>query len=135
MTSTAPERIVMFRGGVSCRRDPNSPLGLTLIGNTADRIQEMASVAFAGTAPEGLPEVIEDAAVERLDAHRYRISSPPREWFVHAASVHVHHEIAATFYRVIKPRPAPWRRRVFWRIVLALAASAAGRRLLLALRR
>jgi hypothetical protein len=49
--------------------------------------------------------------------------------------VHLHREIAPQFYRAIPPRPAPWAKRVFWRMVLALAASRAGLALLRALRR
>jgi hypothetical protein len=49
--------------------------------------------------------------------------------------VHLHRDLAAQFYRAIPPRPAPWAKRVFWRLVLGLAASRAGLALLRALRR
>jgi len=127
-------RIARFRGGVSCRRD-DSPLGLTLIGRTIDRSDEIASLAFAGTAPEGLPEALEDATVEQIDAGRYRIRSGRREWVICARSVHLHREVSATFYRAIAPRLVPWNKRLFWRIVLAMAASRMGKSLLATLRR
>jgi hypothetical protein len=127
--------VVRFRGGVSCRRDPSGPLGLTLVGWTSDHPDERVSLAFSGRPPEALPEVLEDPIVDRLDERRYRISSPPREWIVEATAIHLHREMAATFYRAIPPRAAPWSRRLLWRILLALAASAWGKKLLLALRR
>lgn len=134
MTSE-PHRVVTFRGGVSCRRDPDGPLGLTLIGWTAAHPDERVTVAFSGRAPDSLPEVLEDPTVYRIDQRRYRIASTPREWIVDAGAAHVHRELATAFYRAIPPRPAPWTKRLFWRVVLALAARPWGKRLLLALRR
>jgi hypothetical protein len=129
-----PVRVVTFRGGVSCRRDTNGPLGLTLIGWTADHPDERASVAFSGTAPENLPEVLEDPTVYRIDEGRFRISSAPRDWIVEATAVHVHREIATSFYRAIPPRIPPWSKRLFFRVVLAMMSNSWGKRLLLALR-
>jgi hypothetical protein len=141
--SSAPDRIATFHAGVSCRRDANSPLGLTLIGRTTDHPEETVSLSFSlacslafdGAVPEDLPEVLEATTVERIDAHQYRISSPPREWIIQAAGVHLHREIATTFYRAIPPRVPPWSKRLFWKLVLAMAASPAGKQVLVALRR
>ena len=133
--SFRPHRVVTFRGGVSCRRDAGGPLGLTLVGWTSDHPDERLSLAFSGRPPEAFPDVLEDPIVDRLDERRYRIVSPPREWVVEASAIHVHREIATTFYRAIPPRLAPWSKRLFWRVVLGLAASVWGKRLLLALRR
>jgi hypothetical protein len=127
-------RMVRFRGGVSCRRD-DGPLGLTLIGRTTDRPDEIATLAFATAAPPGLPEALEDATVEQVEAGRYRIRSDVREWIFSARSAHLHREVASTFYRAISPRLVPWKKRLFWRIVLAVAASRVGKTLLLTLRR
>ncbi len=127
-------RIVRFRGGVSCRRD-EGPLGLTLVGRTTDRPDEMATLAFTAGAPPGLPEALEDATVEQLDDGRYRIWSGKREWIFPARSAHLHREVSTTFYRAIAPRLVPWNKRLFWRIVLSLASSRVGKSLLLTLRR
>jgi hypothetical protein len=124
------KRIVRFRGGVSCRREAGL-LGLTLIGRTADRPDETATLAFTGAAPENLPEALEDAMVEQMDAGHYRIRSGQREWDVPAGSAHLHREVSNTFYRAIAPRPVPWNKRLFWRVLLGLAANPLGRRLLL----
>ena len=128
-------RILGFRGGVSCRRESDGPLGLTLIGWTSDHPDERVSLAFSGPAPQTLPEVLEDPVVDRLDERRYRIASPPREWIIEASAIHVHREVATTFYRAIPPREAPWSRRFFLHLVLRLMRSTWGKRLLLALRR
>lgn len=127
-------RVVMFRGGVSCRRDPEGPLGLTLVGWTADRPNEKASLAFSGRAPDGLPEALEDPSVEYVGPETYRIKSGPHEWVVEAGAVHLHREIASAFYAVVVPRPVPWKKRVFWWLVLAMAANPFSKRVLLALR-
>lgn len=134
-TSSEPQRIATFRSGVSCRRDTLGPLGLTLIGWTTGHPDEKVSLAFSGAAPDDLPEVLEDPTVDRIDVGRYRISSPQREWIVNATAVHVHRQIATAFYRSLTPRAAPWSKRLFWRLVLALAANPLGKRVLLALRR
>jgi hypothetical protein len=127
-------RLVRFRGGVSCRRD-EGPLGLTLIGRTTDRPEEVATLAFAGSAPSNLPEALEDATVEQVGTGRYRIWSGRREWIVSARSAHLHREVSTTFYRAIAPRLVPWSKRLFWRVVLGMAASPAGKRLLLTILR
>ncbi len=128
------KRIVRFRDGVSWRRD-DGPLGLTLIGRTLDRPDEISTLTFAASAPAGLPEALEDATVEQVDSGRYRISSGQREWLIPARSAHLHREVSTAFYRAIAPRPVPWNKRLFWRMVLALASNGAGKRLLLAFRR
>jgi hypothetical protein len=127
-------RIARFRGGVSCRRD-DGPLALTLLGRTVDHPEESATLAFAGTAPSDLPEALEDATVEQLDGGRYRISSNQREWTFPARSAHLHREISTPFYRAIPPRQVPWKKRLFWRVVLALVASRMGKSILSNLRR
>ena len=127
-------RIVRFRGGVSCRRD-DGPLGLTLIGRTIDRSDEIATLSFVGPAPEGLPEALEDATVEQTGPDQYRIWSGRREWILAARSVHLHREVSATFYRAIAPRLVPWTKRLFWRIVLSMLASRFGKSDHLTLRR
>lgn len=128
------KRIVRFRGGVSCRRD-DGPLGLTLIGRTVERADEIATLAFVCTPPAGLPEALEDATVELLAPGQYRIWSGQREWVFAARSVHLHREVSASFYRAIAPRLVPWNKRLFWRIVLSMAASRFGKSVLLTLRR
>ena len=126
--------VARFRGAVSCRREPETPLGLTLVGNTYDRPEETVCVAFSGAAPGDLPEALEDVSVERVDPGIYRIFGEECEWMVAASAVHVHREVASVFYRVVVPRLPRFTRRLFWRVVLAMVRHPTGKRLLLALR-
>ena len=128
-----PERLATFSGAVHCRRARTAP-GLTLSGSAAEA-EEPTALAFSATAPADLPVTLQDAVVDHLGGADYRIGAGQREWLISSPAVHLHRGIAAQFYRVIPPRPAPWTKRMFWRVVLALAASRAGLALLRALRR
>jgi hypothetical protein len=129
-----PERLATFRGVVHCRRAGAVP-GLTLSGATAEAPDEPTALAFSAAAPADLPGTLEDAVVDHLGGTHYRIGAGHGEWLIKAQAVHLHREIAPQFYRAIPPRPAPRAKRVFWRVILALAASRAGLALLRALRR
>jgi hypothetical protein len=128
------ERLIAFTGAVSCERSATVP-GLTLRGRTGPGGAGPAAFAFSAPAPADLPDTLEDAVVERLDGGSFRIGSGGREWRMAAAPVHLHRDVGATFYRAVPPRPAPWSKRLFWRVVLLLARSRAGLTLLGALRR
>jgi hypothetical protein len=124
-------RSIHFRGWISCRRDGEGPLGLILVGRaTQHRREEAVQVAFSCPAPADLPEALEDARLEFLGGHRYRLTSGARSWALQGA-VHVHREVASAFYKALPPRPVPWSKRLFWRVMLGLASSPFGRRLLL----
>jgi hypothetical protein len=124
-------RIIRFRGWISCRRDGEGPLGLILVGRTTQhRREEAVQLAFSCRAPVDLPDALEDARVEFLGDNRHRLTSGDRSWTLQGAA-HVHREVAAAFYKALPPRPVPWKKRVFWRVMLALAAHPLGRKLLL----
>ena len=127
------ERLATFCGVVHCRQARTVP-GLILSGYTAVW-EEPTALAFSATAPADLPVTLQDAVVDHLGGADYRIGAGQREWLISSPAVHLHRGIAAQFYRAIPPRPAPWTKRMFWRVVLALAASRAGLALLRALRR
>ena len=131
----AAERVAAFRGPVLLRRELHGPLGLVLTGRSSDHPDEELGLAFAGSAPADLPERLEDVVVERGGEGEYRIVSPTRAWSLAARSVHLHREIADSFYRAIPPRPAPLLRRVLFASMLAIARSRAGIALLRTLRR
>jgi hypothetical protein len=128
------ELVAAFRGPVTCTRAAAVP-ALTLRGDSAQPPGGETALAFSATALPDLPDTLQDAVVERLGSGQYRIVSASREWLISAGAVHLHREIAARFFRAIPPRPVPWRKRLFWRVVLALAASRAGLAALRALRR
>ena len=123
-------RTIHFRGWISCRRDGEGPLGLILVGRTSQhRRDEAVQVAFSCPAPVDLPEALEDARIEFLGDRRHRLTSGDKSWTLDGA-VHVHREVAGAFYKAIPPRPVPWRKRLFWRVMLSLASTPLGRRLL-----
>ena len=128
-----PERLATFCGVVHCRRAHTVP-GLILSGSTAEA-EEPTALAFSAMAPADLPVTLEDAVVDHLGGAQYRIGAGQREWLIASPAVHLHRDIATQFYRAIPPRPAPRAKRVFWRVVLLLAASRTGLALLRALRR
>ncbi|HXZ59243.1 MAG TPA: hypothetical protein VEG26_03620 [Steroidobacteraceae bacterium] len=130
----AAVKLAGFRGAVSCAREPQGPLGLTLTGRTAEPSGEQVRLSFAGRAPADLPGRLEDAVVERSAPGEYRIASGARSWLLEARSVEVHREVAQRFYAAIPPRPAPLRRRLLFGVMLGIARSRAGIALLRALR-
>jgi hypothetical protein len=132
MTGAGPERrVIRFRGWISCRRDGEGPLGLVLAGRIShDGQEENVKVAFSCPAPDDLPAELEDAELELLGDNRHRLASGDRSWSLNGPA-HVHREIASAFYKALPPRPVPWRKRLFWRLMLALAANPVTRRLLL----
>jgi hypothetical protein len=87
-------------------------------------------MAFACAAPVDMPEALEDATVERRGPAEYRVTSGDRSWVL-LAPAHVHREVASMFYKALPPRPVPWRKRLFWRVLMGLASRPVGRRLLL----
>ncbi|HEY3786676.1 MAG TPA: hypothetical protein VGL55_15470 [Steroidobacteraceae bacterium] len=150
-----PQQIVAFRGPVYCRQE-DGPLALTLEGRSAEPFERQLSVAFsfAVCAPPALPDTLQEVSVERLqtmgagsdgdsdlgsragqDTICFRLRSGQQAWEFRAAACHLHREVSSQFYRAIPPRQAPWSKRMFWRMILALAAWPIGKRLLLAMRR
>lgn len=134
MTDSAPfaSALAVFRGTVVCRRFANV---ITLAGPAADSTDDELILSFIVRGFPDVPESLTAPVVVALDEHRYRIISLARDWVIEATSLHVHRYIGNAFYRAIPPRPVPLAKRVFWRMVLALAGSRAGKRLLLSLRR
>jgi hypothetical protein len=121
--------VIEFSGRVEARRKDCGPLHLVLSGRTVQQPQELVHLSFAGTAPADLPDTLENATIERVGPGHFTIASGARRWTVNARAAHVHREVAAAFYRAIPPQPVRWTQRLFWRIVLALAATRPGRAL------
>jgi hypothetical protein len=122
-----------FKGSVTCQRESAGPLGLTLSGISPEHPGEVVHLAFSGGAPPELPHVLNDVHVERLEPHRYQVSSGGRSWSVTGVP-HLHRTVGRAFYAAVPPRPVPLRKRIFWRVALALASSAPGRAVLFRLR-
>lgn len=126
------EALVRFAGAVRCERGSGA-LRLTLTGTGAEPPAQPVTVAFAAAAPAGLPALLEDAVVEQ-SAGGFRIASAAGAWTLAAPTAHVHRDVTVPFYRALPPRPVPFGKRVFWRLVLLLAGSEGGMALLRALR-
>jgi hypothetical protein len=135
--------VAAFRGAVRCRRDPAGPLEITLEGRAAgeagaageaDAAGEPLTVAFSGATDPGLPDALEAAVVEQVGPARYRIAAGARDWLIEAAAVHLHRDVGRAFYQALPPRPAPFARRLGFRLALRLARSRAGLAVLRALR-
>lgn len=127
--------VAEFRGPARVRRASAEPLRLILTGRTAAPSGDELELAFAGAAPADLPEVLDDARVERRGPGVFAIVSGARSFRIEARSVHVHLDVGREFYAAIPPRPVPGVRRVLLSAAIALARSRAGLALLRALRR
>ena len=78
-----------------------------------------------------------ECASHSPESHHYsplsldnRDFAPEHSWTINARAAHLHREVAREFYRAVPLPSARWTQRFFWRIVLALAATSAGRWLL-----
>jgi hypothetical protein len=121
----------VFRGPVACRRAGNA---LTLTGRAADT-DEILILTFFAPAIADLPDSLPALTLRALDRNRYGITCASRDWIIEPTSVHVHRDVGSAFYRAVPPRPTPLGKRLLWRVVLALAGTRMGKRLLLRLRR
>ena len=127
--------VAEFRGAVRATRAREEPLGLILSGRSLAPPGEELTVGFAGVAPADLPEVLEDARVERSGPAEYLIASGARTFTIGARALHVHRDVGQEFYRAIPARPAPLVHRLLLGVALSIAGSRVGLSLLRALRR
>lgn len=114
---------VRFSGEVECRHAPGAS-ALTLAGRTEDG---PIHLTLLGVAPPGLPPRLASALVVEREAQLYRISSSAGEWTVTASRAFLHRDLSGALARAIPPRPARWRTRLIWRLVLGAAATRIGR--------
>lgn len=103
---------------------------LTLVGATLPGSPPSGFTEAAPDALAQLPARIERGSVEQLDGGRCRISAPDREWMIEVSRFLLHLDASPAFYAALPPRPVPFAKRLFWRIVLGMAGSPLGRWLL-----
>lgn len=127
--SSAP--LAAFRGPVGCSRCGHA---LILSGAAADSADDRLILTLIRPSIPDIPLPLSAISVSALDGGRYRIASGSGDLLIEAAAVHLHRDIGRVFYRAVAPRPAPLGKRLFWRLVLSLAGSRAGKRLLASLR-
>ncbi len=130
-SSEALGSVIRFDGVVECQAG-TAPLALLLTGQSGGLPAELA---FATAAAPPLPPRLQAPQVESLRPGAWRISAGSAQWTVEAASIHLHRNVAAVFYRAVPPRPVPWRKRLFFRTLLAFAATPAAAWLLARRRR
>ena len=115
-----------FRGWISCRRDGEGPLGLILVGRTQDQPDEMRADGVRRAPPRWTcPKHWKTPPWSGSAPAEYRVSSGDRSWTLHGARPRASRSGDA-FYKALPPRPVPWRKRLFWRVMLALARPAPG---------
>lgn len=131
-TVSAPSPLAAFRGAVTCNRTADT---LTLRGSAADCADDRLILTFVSASTPDIPVPLTAVSVQSVDKDHYRISSASRDFVVEAPSVHLHRDVGRAFYRALPPRPVPLKKRVFWRVVLWLAGTRAGKRVLTSLRR
>jgi hypothetical protein len=131
-TDAASSPLAAFRGTVICARTANA---LTLSGSAADSADDRLILTFISPSIADIPDSLTEAGVRAIDEHHYRITSASGDLVVEAASFHVHRDIGRVFYRAVPPRPVPLAKRLFWLVVLSLAGSRTGKRVLSSLRR
>ena len=124
------DTVASFSGRVECRRQAGGPLGLTLVGHSADRRGDSCQLSFQGESPSDLPPYLDDVTVRRLEAGRYLLAGSGREWTVEARHAYWQRDVSPAFYRAIPPRVPPFARRLFFRLLLTLAATSFGRALI-----
>jgi hypothetical protein len=139
--SGAARGLADFAGAVGVHLMNSGALRLALEGR--DWQGRRMSVVFA--QPRDVPQMprqlhdvrvaLEAANAVPAGGRGVHITAREGAYLVAVAGIHVHRDLTDELRRVVPPRAAPWRKRVLWRALLALAASTAGRRLLRGIRR
>jgi hypothetical protein len=120
-----------FKGALQRVAGPG-PFGVTLLGRIeeADGSSTPAQLSLIGREAPQLPDTLADATVEASGAAEIVLRSGTGSWRIPCRTWQLHREVGAMFYAAIPPRPTPWIRRLTWRLLLGIAATAPGQRLL-----
>ena len=121
-----------FVGSVTCVRSGGA--ALTLSGAARDAPAERLVLTFLGVTPGEMPATLAAARVTAVGGQVYRLESPPEHWVIRARALHLHRDVQTAFFQAIPPRRVPLSQRLFWRVLLRLAAHRSGLRLITALR-
>lgn len=127
---SAPQ-LFRFEGPVRCVPGPGAA-GVTLQGRLMQGTEPTAAAELSLMCDEAppLPREIADASIEIQAAPQVVVRSGAQVWQLRCSTWQLHRDVGAAFYAAIPPRPTPWTRRLGWRVLLALAATAPGRWLL-----
>jgi hypothetical protein len=80
-------------------------------------------------APQ-LPTNLTDVTLEELAAPEVLLRGGTTSWRISCRTWQLHRDVGAMFYAAIPPRRTPWIRRLTWRLLLGIAATAPGQWLL-----
>jgi hypothetical protein len=107
-------------------------LGLTLLGRLeeADGSSTPAELSLICREAPQLPAQLTDVTVEALGAPEVLLRSGTGSWRIPCRTWQLHRDVGASFYAAIPPRATPWLRRLTWRLLLGIAATAPGQWLL-----
>jgi hypothetical protein len=124
-------QLLRFDGPVQWVSGPG-PAGLTLLGKIAeaDGSSTAAQLSLSGLEPLQAPAMLNDVTVEALAAQDLLVRSGAQEWLVRCTTWQLHRDFRSIFFKAVPPRQTPWNRRLGWRVLLGIAATAPGRWLL-----
>jgi hypothetical protein len=118
-----------FAGSVAC--DARALGQLRLRGRLAapDGRAAVVDVELGGAAPQW-PLALDGATLEFAapPARGVVLRSAGREWSLPDARLFVHVDFGAESATAIAPRPVPWRKRLFWSVLLTVLRTESGRR-------
>ncbi len=128
---TAPSNLLRFAGAANWVAGPG-PGGVTLLGRImeADGSTTPAQLSLIGAQLQQLPQAMPDLTFETVDSQEILLRSGTREWRSACITWQLHRDVGAAFYTAIPPRRAPLGRRLTWRVLLGIAATAPGQWLL-----
>lgn len=119
-------RVMQFEGSVELKSGPCGGEGFTLVGRERGRTEEPLHLSLLCAVPPGLPARLDSPRVD-LGAEGTRIVVGDAAWEIAPRAVFVHRDVGRAFCSAVPGEPAPAAKRLFWRLLLALASSRPGR--------
>ena len=126
---TSPSPIVRFAGAVTWVPGPGST-GITLLGTTREPGSTQAELSLIGAEAVQLPPDLADVTADVAAPAGVLLRSGSSAWRIACRTWQLHRDAGVTFYAAVPARPTPLRRRLAWRVLLGVAATAPGRWLL-----
>lgn len=124
-----PPPIARFAGPVSREPGPGAA-GITLRGKLDEPRSTPGQLSLIGIEAVQLPVNLADVTVEVSSASAVLLRAGALEWRIACKTWQLHRDVGAMFYAAVPPRPTPLGRRLGWRLLLGVAATAPGRWLL-----